>query len=89
MIRANDPQLHKITVVEHGFLILEGFPIPEGIPLVDTSSSYLVAEAEDDLGLFEEEFGVFDRVSPSEDPSGDLGDPNLIKADLLSTKASS
>ena len=89
MIRANDPQLQKITVVEHGFLISERSPIPEGIPLAGSSSSHQVAEAEGDLGLSEEGFGVFDQASPSEDPSGDLGDPDLSEADLLSAGTSS
>ena len=35
------------------------------------------------LGQFEDEFGVFDQANLSEDPSGDLGDPSLIEADLL------
>ena len=84
VIRANDPRLQKIAVVEHGFLILEGSFVPEGIPLAGSSSSHQAMEAEGDLGLFEEEFGVFDQVSPSEDPSGDLDDPDLFEADLLS-----
>ena len=33
----------------------------------------------------EEEFGVFGQVDLSEDPSGNLGDPSLTKADLLGT----
>ena len=37
-----------------------------------------------ELGQSEDEFGVFDQVNLSEDPSGDLGDPNLTEADLLS-----
>ena len=36
------------------------------------------------MGQFEDEFGVFDQVNLSEDPSGDLGDPSLTEADLLS-----
>ena len=31
----------------------------------------------------EDKFDVFDQVDLSEDPFGDLGDPNLIEADLL------
>ena len=89
MIRANDPRLQKIAVVEHGFLIPKGSLIPEGIPLADSSSSHQVVEAKGDLGLSEEEFGVFDQVSPSEDPSGDLGDPDLSEAGLLSVGTSS
>ena len=40
VIRANDPRLQKIIVVEHGFLIPKGSPVPEGIPLVGSSSSH-------------------------------------------------
>ena len=83
MIRANDPRLHKITVVEHEFLLPEGSPIPEGVPLVGLSSFHQAAEAEGDLGPSEDKFGVFDQVNLSEDPPGDLGDPSLTEADLL------
>ena len=89
VIRANDPRLPKITVVEHGFSISEGSPIPEGIPLAGSSSSHQVAEDEGDLGLSEEGFGVFDQADPSEDPPGDLGDPDLSEAELLSVGTSS
>ena len=41
------------------------------------------------MGQSEDEFGVFDQVNLSEDPSGDLGNPSLIEADLLSTGTSS
>ena len=84
MIRVNDPRLQQITVVEHGFLLPEGSPVPVG-----SSSSHKAVEAEGDLGPFEEEFGVFDKVSPPEDPSGDLGDPDLFEADLLLVGTSS
>ena len=40
VIRANDPRLRKITVIEHGFLIPEGSLVPEGIPLAGSSSSH-------------------------------------------------
>ena len=76
VIRANDPRLQKITVVEHGFLISERSPVPEGIPLAGSSPSHQATEEESDLGLFEEGFRVFDQADPSEDPSGDLGDPD-------------
>ena len=46
-------------------------------------------EVEGDLGLSEEGFEVFDQASPSEDPSGDLSDPDLSEADLLSVGTSS
>ena len=89
MIRANDPQLQKITVVEHGFLISEGSPVPKNIPLAGSSSCHQAAEDKGDLGLSEEEFGVFDQADPSKDPSGDLGDPDLSEAELLSMGTSS
>ena len=89
MIRANDPRLQKITVVKYGFLISKGSPVPEGIPLVGSSPSHQVAEDEGDLGLSEEGFGAFDQADPSEDPSGDLGDPDLSKAELLLVGTSS
>ena len=89
MIKANDPRLQKITVAEHEFLIPEGSPVPEGIPLAGFSSSHQAAEAESDSGLPEEGFGVFDQASPSKDPSNDLGDPDLSEADLLSAGTSS
>ena len=41
------------------------------------------------MGLLEEGFSVFDQASPSEDPSGDLGDPDLSEADLLLARISS
>ena len=89
VIRAKDPRLHKITVAEHGFLLPEGSPIPEGIPLVGPPSSHQAAEAVGDLDLSEDEFGVFDQVSLSKDPFGDLGDPDSTEADLLSIGTSS
>ena len=88
VISANNPRLSKITIVEHGFLISEGSPVPEGIPLVDSSPSHQAAENEGDLGLSEEGFGAFDQADPSEDPFGDLGDPDLFEAKLLSVGTS-
>ena len=89
MVSANHPQLRKITVVEQGFLISERSPIPEGIPLVDSSSSHQAVEDEGNLGLSEEGFGAFDQADPSEDPSDDLSDPDLFEAKLLSVGTSS
>ena len=87
VIRANDPRLQRITGAEHGVLIFEGSPILEGIPLADSSLSHEVVEDEGDLGLSEEEFSAFDQANPFEDPSGDLGDPDLSEAELLSVGA--
>ena len=89
VISANRPRLPKITVVEQGFLISEGSPVPEGIPLVGSSSLHRAAEDEDNLDPSEEGFGAFDQADPSEDPSGDLGDPDLSEAELLSVGTSS
>ena len=89
VIRANDPRLKKITVVEHGFLISEGSLIPEGIPLAGSSPSHQAAEDEGDLGLSEEGFSVFDQANSFEDLSGDLGDLDLSVAELLSVGTSS
>ena len=41
------------------------------------------------LGLSEEGFGAFDQADPSANPSGDLGDPDLSKTELLSVGTSS
>ena len=91
--RAKDPRLHRITIAEHGFLLLEGPPVPKGASLAGSSSSHQAAKAEGgrveskgqvaELGQFEDEFGVFDQVNLSEDPSGDLGNPSLTEVDLL------
>ena len=89
VISANNPRLPKIIVVEQGFLISEGSPVPEGILLVDSSLSHQAAEDEGDLGLSEEEFRAFDQADPSEDSFGDLGDPDLFEAELLSMGTSS
>ena len=89
MISANNPRLPKITVVEHGFLISKGSPIPEGIPLAGSSPSHQAAEDERDLGMSDEGFGAFDQADPFKDPLGDLGDPDLSEKELLSVGTSS
>ena len=99
VIRAKDPQLHRITVAKHRFLLPEGSPVLEGVPSVEPSSSHQAAEAEGgrveiegevvDLGPSEDEFGVFDQVNLSKDPFGDLGDPSLTEVDLLLVGTSS
>ena len=97
MIRAKDPWLHRITVAEHRFLLLEGSPVLKGTPLAGSFSSHQAIEAEGgrveseeqvtELGQSEDEFGVFDQVNLFEDPFSDLGDPSLTEADLLSIGA--
>uniref|UniRef100_A0A7N2R5M1 Uncharacterized protein n=1 Tax=Quercus lobata TaxID=97700 RepID=A0A7N2R5M1_QUELO len=86
VIRANNPQLQKITVAEHGFLIPKGSPVPEGIPLAGSSSSHQVAEVESDSGLPKEGFDVFDQANPSKDPSRYLGDLDLSKPESTDSK---
>ena len=85
MTKAKNPQLHRNTVAEHGFLLLEGPPVPKGASLAGSSSSYQATKAEGgkvenegqvaELGQFEDEFGVFDQVNLSKDPSGDWVTP--------------
>ena len=65
--------------------------------MAESSSSYQATEtkevkAESEEQVFEldqskDEFGAFDQVDLSEDPSGDLGDPSLTKADLQETSS--
>ena len=47
VIRAKDPRLHRITIVEHDFLLLEESSAQGGATLVGSSSSQQVAEAEE------------------------------------------
>ena len=65
--------------------------------MAGSSSSQQAAEAEEvraegeeqvaELDQPEDEFGVFDQIDPSKDPSSDLGNPNLIEADLQGTSS--
>ena len=57
--------------------------------MAGSSPSHRATEDEGDLDLSEEGFGVFDQADPSEDPSGDLSDPDLSEAKLLSVGTSS
>nr|POE91869.1 hypothetical protein CFP56_74170 [Quercus suber] len=96
VIRARDPRLTQITVVEDGFAFFEGIHIPEGIPLAGPSSSQQVTVAEEglskkarevvELSSSEDEYSVFNLADQSEDPSSDLGDPHLSEADLRSLR---
>ena len=97
VIMAKDPQLRKITVVEHDFLLPEGSSAQEGVALVGSSSSQQAVETKEGgaegeeqvikLSQSEDKFGVFNQFDPSEDPSGDLGDPSLTEADLQVTSS--
>ena len=65
--------------------------------MAGSSSSQQAAETEEigvegeeqviELGQSKDEFGVFDQFDPSEDPSGDLGDPSLTEANLQGTSS--
>ena len=66
MIKAKDPQLHRISVAHEGFIVPEGIPIPKGtpftqpffvgIPSVGASSSQpVLLEEEEDKENEEEE----------------------------------
>ena len=78
-------------------MLLEGSSTQGGATLAGSSSSQQAAEAEEvraegekqvaKLDQPEDEFGVFDQVDPSEDPSGDLGDPSLTEANLQGTSS--
>ena len=83
MIRAKDPRLHKITVAERGFLLPEGSSTQGGTTLAGSFLSHQVVE----LDQSKDEFGAFDQVDLFEDPSDDLGDPSLTKADLQETSS--
>ena len=56
---------------------------------MELSPSHQAAEDEGELVQSKEGFGVFDQADPSEDPSGDLGDPTLSEVELLSVGTSS
>ena len=85
VIKAKDPRLQKITVAEHSFFFPEG------------SSAQQAAETEEgrdkgeeqviELDQFEDEFGAFDQLDPSENPFGDIGNPNLAEVDLQGTSS--
>ena len=51
--------------------------------MAGSSLSHQVVE----LDQSKDEFGLFDQVDLFEDPSGDLGDPSLTKADLQGTSS--
>ena len=92
VIKVRNPRLHRINVVVEGFLLLKGASIPEGVPLVGSSSSHPVVEEKDkkavkeeevvQLGSFKDEFEVFNRAQSSEGPFGDLGDLNYTEVDF-------
>ena len=85
VIKAKDPRLQKITVVEHSFFLPKGSSAQQA-----TETEEGGAEGEEqviELDQSEDEFGAFDQFDSSEDPSGDLGDPSLTEADLQGTSS--
>ena len=45
VIKTKNPRLHKIIVMEHGFLLLEGSSTQRGVTLASSSLSYQAIEA--------------------------------------------
>ena len=85
VIKAKDPRLQKITVAEHDFFLPEGSSAQQAAETEEGG-----AEGEEqviELNQSEDEFGAFDQFDPSEDPSGDLGDPSLNEVDLQGTSS--
>ena len=97
VIKAKDPQLQRITVAGHGFLLHEGSSAQRGVTLAGSSSSQQVVKTKEggsegeeqviELGQSEDKFGVFDQFDLFEDPSGDLGDPSLTEVNLQGTSS--
>ena len=80
VIKANDPQLQKITVAEHGFFFPEGPSAPQA---AETEEGRDEGEEQViELDQSEDKCGAFDHLDPSEAPLGDIGDPNLVEEDL-------
>ena len=85
VIKAKEPRLQKITVVEHGFSLPERSSAQEAAEAKEGG-----AEGEEqviELDQSEDEFGAFDQFNPSKGPSGDLGDPSLTEVDLQGTSS--
>ena len=80
IIMAKDPWLQKITVAKHGFFFPEGFSAQQAAETKERGDKG--EEQVIELDKSEDEFGAFDQFDSSEDSFGDLGDPNLTKADL-------
>ena len=80
VIKAKDPWLQKITVAEHGFFFPGGSSAQQA-----TETEEGRDEGEEqviDLDQSEDEFDAFEQLDPSDDPFGDISDPNLSEADL-------
>ena len=70
VIKARDPQLHRISVAYEGFMVFEGIPIPEGTPFTQPlsvatlsawiSSSLPVPQEEEEGEEEREEEGLVD-----------------------------
>ena len=82
MIRARDPQLHRISVAYKGFVVPEGIPLPQYTSRIEpffaanvsagASSSQLTLREEEAEGREEEEEGEEEVVEVS-DSSDDFG----------------
>ena len=80
VIKAKDPRLQKITVAEHDFFFPGGSSAQQAMETEEGRD-----EGEEqviDLDQSKDEFDIFEQLDLSEDPLGDIGDPNLSEADL-------
>ena len=85
VIKAKDPRLQKIIVTEHGFFLPEGSSTQQAAETEEGG-----AEGEEqviELDQSKDEYDAFDQFDPSEDPSGDLGNPSLTEMDLQGTSS--
>ena len=85
VIKAKDPRLQKITVVEHGFFFPGGSFAQQAAEIEEGRD-----EGEEqviELDQFKDEFVAFEQLDPPKDPFGDIGDPNLSEADLQGTSS--
>ena len=77
MIRARDPQLHRISVAYEGFVVLEGVPLLKYSPLTEpllvaslaaaATSSPPVFQIEKEEEVEQEEEGFVDLTLPTDD----------------------
>ena len=77
MIRATDPQLHRISVAYEGFVVPQGIPLPRYPPLTEplpvatltagAASSPPVFQVEEEEEVEQEEEGFVDLTLPIDD----------------------
>ena len=77
MIRAKDPQLHRINVAYEGFVVPQGIPLPRYSPLTKplpianlaavATSFPLIFQVEEEEEVDQEEEGFVDLTLPTDD----------------------